>query len=166
MKKGLIVLPLLASLVWPIVSIAATKGETADKVAEKITHQFIHSWNKHDMKALASIFAEDANFVNVVGMWWKSREEIQKAHEFSHGNMFKDSHLTGKPASVQLLRPDVAVIHMTWELEGMRTPGGKPVPKRQGIMIFVAVRTGDVWQVKAAQNTDVLPEGQPHPLSK
>ncbi|WP_246684898.1 hypothetical protein [Mesorhizobium sp. B2-7-1] len=32
---------------------------------------FADAWNRHDMDDFAVLFSEDANFVNVVGMWWK-----------------------------------------------------------------------------------------------
>jgi len=31
------------------------------------------------MKAFAQLFSDDAQFVNVVGMWWKNRSEIEAA---------------------------------------------------------------------------------------
>ena len=34
------------------------------------------SWNQHDMAAYGAQFADDADFVNVVGMHWNGREEI------------------------------------------------------------------------------------------
>jgi hypothetical protein len=37
------------------------------------------TWNSHDMKAFAQLFSDDAQFVNVVGMWWKNRSEIEAA---------------------------------------------------------------------------------------
>ena len=32
--------------------------------------QVIETWNAHDMKAFAELFRDDAEFVNVYGMWW------------------------------------------------------------------------------------------------
>jgi uncharacterized protein (TIGR02246 family) len=36
-------------------------------------------WNTHDMARFAACFAEDADFVNVRGWWWRGREEIERA---------------------------------------------------------------------------------------
>lgn len=139
---------------------AAEKGNEM-KAVNEIASRFVDAWNKHDMAALAGLFAEDAHFVNVVGTWWKNREEIRKAHEFSHRTMFKESRLSGEAASTRFIRPDVAVMHMKWELEGMKSPAGKPVPRRQGILMFVASRESGEWRIQAAQNTDIIPEAQP-----
>jgi uncharacterized protein (TIGR02246 family) len=46
------------------------------KDPKDIPNTFIKAWNKKDPEMLASIFDEDAEFVNVVGIWWHSREDI------------------------------------------------------------------------------------------
>ena len=61
------------------------------------------------MKAFTELFAEDAEFVNVVGLWWKGRDEIRKAHEFTHAKMFKDSQLTISEASVRFPADTIAI---------------------------------------------------------
>ena len=35
---------------------------------EHIVHGFAEAWNRRDAAALAALFAEDADFVNVVGL--------------------------------------------------------------------------------------------------
>ncbi|WP_245521431.1 SgcJ/EcaC family oxidoreductase, partial [Mesorhizobium sp. M3A.F.Ca.ET.175.01.1.1] len=61
---------------------------------------FADAWNRHDMGDLAALFSEDANFVNVVGVWWKSRSEIEGAHRATHETMFRESRLDGDVSSV------------------------------------------------------------------
>lgn len=36
-----------------------------------IPARFEEAWNERDARKLAAIFDEDAEFVNVVGIWWK-----------------------------------------------------------------------------------------------
>jgi|AntRauTorckE6833_2_1112554.scaffolds.fasta_scaffold01815_6 hypothetical protein len=43
---------------------------------EEIPGRFADAWNERDPYKLASLFDEDAEFVNVVGIWWHSREDI------------------------------------------------------------------------------------------
>ncbi len=62
--------------------------------ATKVMEKFADAWNRHDMADFASLFAPNAEFVNVVGLWWKGRAEIQRAHEFAHTTFFKHSRLT------------------------------------------------------------------------
>ena len=75
---------------------------------------FEDSWNRHDMETFAELFTEDADFVNVVGLWWKGRPEIKQAHENSHATMFKNSNLSISETSIRFLKPDVAVVRSEW----------------------------------------------------
>lgn len=46
------------------------------------------SWNNHDAATYASQFAEDADFVNVVGMHWRGRAEIEARQSMSSARSF------------------------------------------------------------------------------
>lgn len=124
---------------------------------EEIPTAFMDAWNRHDMGALAALFAKDADFVNVVGMWWKSRAEIEAAHTATHATLFRDSRLSGEIASRKELRPGVVALHLTWELTGQTAPDGTPEGPRRGILLFIATEEADGWTIRAAQNTDIVP---------
>ena len=122
---------------------------------EEVVARFTEAWNSHDAAALAALFDYPADFYNVVGRWWRSRAEIQVAHEEAHATIFKDSTLEGRAAAVRHLRPEVATVHMVWRLSGESGPrGGGP---RSGILTFVLVRDGTGWRVTTAHNTDAMP---------
>jgi uncharacterized protein (TIGR02246 family) len=118
---------------------------------------FIRAWNAHDMKAFGELFAEDADFVNVGGKWWKGRARIQAHHEQSHATRFKNTMLVETNTTVRMVRPDVAVLVFEWELSGEVDPDGKPAITRHGIMQIVAVQQGGVWSIVSAQNTNAMP---------
>ena len=145
----------IATLSIPAASVRADDGTTAAAIREHV-ERFVPAWNTHDMTALARLFAVDADFVNVVGIWWASRTEIQRAHEATHRTMFKDSTLAGRVASLKLVRPDVAVVHFTWSLVGARAPDGQAVPERTGILVFLLSKEAGGWTIRAAQNTDIV----------
>jgi uncharacterized protein (TIGR02246 family) len=93
----------------------------------------------------------------VAGMWWKGRAMIQTMHERSHATRFKDTTLVETSTTVRTVSPDVAVLHIKWELSGERDAEGKPAPIRHGIMQVVAVRQAEGWRILAAQNTNAMP---------
>jgi uncharacterized protein (TIGR02246 family) len=125
--------------------------------AQAVAAALVDDWNRHDMKRFAELFAEDAQFVNVIGLWWSGRSEIQKQHEALHATRMRNSHLVATETAVHLLRPDVAVLHLRWELTGDTGIDGATLPMRRGVMSLVTVRTGSKWQIASAQNTDVVP---------
>ena len=122
----------------------------------RLVHAFAECWNRHDMNAFAELFAPDAEFVNVVGLWWKGREEIRKAHEFTHATMFKDSRLTISDVAVRFPVDGIAIARARWILEGHVSPEGAPLPPRHGIFVNVLARGPGGWLIVDSQNTDII----------
>ena len=50
---------------------------------------FVEAWNAHDMTALAALLTPDADWVNVVGMYWMGRDQIMFAQQAFHGGIFR-----------------------------------------------------------------------------
>lgn len=152
------VLPTIALLASASTLMAQQPSQIGDSAGVRgVASAFVAAWNVHDMNALANLFAERADFVNVVGMWWRDRETIRKAHEQAHQTIFKASTLVLDSSTVKFLMPDVAIAHVVWTLSGHLTPDGTPGPPRHGILSFVMKRQGKNWLVESAQNTDIVP---------
>ena len=136
------------------------KPETGKPETGKPAHvaaAFADAWNRHDMAAFAALFADAANFVNVVGMWWKNRAEIEAAHRATHETIFRDSRLEGEVASVVELAPGLASVHYAWGLTGALAPDGSRVGVRKGILLLIVQEGQSGWTIKVAQNTDIAP---------
>jgi uncharacterized protein (TIGR02246 family) len=118
---------------------------------------FVDDWNRHDMKEFGSLFTDDAQFVNVIGLWWHSRDEIQKAHEALHATRMRTSHLDTTESAVHVLGPKAAVLLQQWQLTGDTGIDGVTLPMRSGVMTMVIVKAGSRWQIASAQNTDIVP---------
>ena len=124
---------------------------------EDIPNLFAKAWNAGDAKALADLFVEDAEFVNVVGLWWHNRADIERAHAYGLRRIFKDSYLSARRVEVRRIGDDVAVVHVRWKLAGQTGKNGEALEERFTVMVFVAERLGDRWMVVTAHNTDVIP---------
>ncbi len=129
----------------------ADESEVAQVVAG-----FAEAWNRHDMDAFGALFAPDAEFVNVVGIWWKGREQIREAHAFTHATMFRDSRLDLLDTQVRFPAPGIAIARSRWSLEGHRDPDGRTLPRRTGILVNVLRRGEDGWSIVDSQNTDIV----------
>lgn len=132
-----------------------------DAPAEIVT-RWREAWNAADAGKLATLFAEDAEFVNVVGLWWHDRESIRQAHDFGFRTIFPGSRMTMDEPRVRYLGENGAVVHSRWHLAGQVSPTGEPAGTREGIFVFVLERRAEGWIVVAAQNTDVVPDTQTH----
>ena len=129
-------------------------SELAD--VTRVVNAFAETWNRHDMNAFADLFAEDAQFVNVVGLWWKGRPEIKGAHQVTHQTMFRSSRLSLQEIAVRFPTPGVAISRCRWTLEGHVSPAGGPLPARRGILLNVLQKIGGTWRILDSQNTDIV----------
>lgn len=119
---------------------------------------FVEAWMNRDAKMLASLFAEDAEFVNVVGLWWHNRKDIEKAHAYGFEKIFPDSDLVLRKTTVRHLSTDIAVVHARMRLKN-QTPNGeiKTPSLRQNIFSFVVQKQEGSWICVSAHNTDIVP---------
>lgn len=124
---------------------------------EDIPRLFAEAWHARDARALADLFVEDADFVNVVGLWWHNRADIQRAHHYGLTTFFRNSRIDARRVKVRQLGDSFATVHTRWKLTGQIDKQGAELGERFAVMLFVAERRADGWRVVAAHNTDVIP---------
>lgn len=154
--------PLLGSLFLASISFLTEGSVSADQSHDEagirdVETRQAEAWNRHDAKAYAALFAQDADVVNVVGWWWKGRPEIESKLVAAFVFVFRDSTLTITEVRVRFLTPDIAVAHVLWSMVGAKTPKGIPEP-RQGIQTQVLQRQAGQWLIASFQNTHAVPE--------
>ena len=130
--KNYLALGALLSLGLASTSVAMDKQSNDEVGVRTVVNGFEDAWNRHDMSALAMLFAADADFVNVIGMRWVGREEIKKAHAASHATIFKTSTLKLGETTVRFLKPDVATARSVWTLSARCRRTGKSRPRAPG----------------------------------
>jgi len=157
--KNYLALGAFLSLGLASMSVAMDKQLNDEVGVRTVVNGFEDAWNRHDMSALAMLFATDADFVNVIGMRWVGREEIKKAHSASHATIFKTSTLKLGETTVRFLKPDVATARSVWTLSGQISANGQVAPTRTGILTHVLVRTDGHWLIVLSQNTDIARPG-------
>jgi uncharacterized protein (TIGR02246 family) len=122
---------------------------------ELVARAFVEAWADRDARAIADLFVEDADFVNVVGLWWRDRDRIEQAHAYGFEHIFAQSRMSLRQVRTRRLGEDVAVVHAAWRITGQSSPDGKDVPgDRAGVLVFVMARRADGWWAVTAQNTD------------
>lgn len=160
MKSVLYLCVLATALSCATATSPPTTTNVADREAvETVIRNFETAWNRHDMTSFANLFAEDADFVNVIGARWVGRAAIQEAHAASHASFFRNSRLSIGDSTIRFLKPDVAVARSYWRLTGHTAPSGEAAAPRQGILTNVLVRSGGTWHIVVSQNTDVVAPG-------
>ncbi len=124
---------------------------------EDFPKAFTDAWHTRDGRLIAALFSEDADFVNVTGIWWRSREAIAKAHDTALKSFFSETRLNPGTVRTRTLGTGHAIVHCRFHLTGQRAPDGSTAEARTTLLVFVLERTPDGWQAVCAQNTDVVP---------
>lgn len=130
---------------------------------ESIPTVFIEAWNNRDAYTLASLFDEDAEFINVTGLWWHTRKDIEKAHAYGLSTIFNQSTVTLIKTKVKYLTEGIAVVQAKMKISG-QTPVGKVAQpgERRNIFTFVVHKQGNQWSCASAHNTDIVPTMETH----
>src|ERR1039458_1094306 len=149
----------LLSLGVTSASVAMDKQINDEVGVNAVVHAFEDAWNRHDMDALAVLFATDADFVNVIGMRWVGRDAIKQHHAASHATIFKSSTLKIGDTTLRFLKADVATARSVWTLSGITSESGQLAPTRTGILTHVLARIDGHWLIVVTQNTDITKPG-------
>jgi uncharacterized protein (TIGR02246 family) len=125
---------------------------------------FQEAWNHHDMKAMADVFTEDADLINVVGTRWQGRANIVKALGVFHREMFKDEQIHFEEITIRSVTPNVAVAVAiqtgSGEISLPEGHGHKESPTGSQLDTFVVVKRDGIWKVAHGQNTTVNADAQ------
>lgn len=125
---------------------------------EELPEKWVDAWNRRDAEALANLFTEDAEFVNVVGLWWHNRKDIWKAHDYGLRVIFNDSTLELRKTTCKYIGNGAAVVHARMKLSGQSQHGDVTSPlDRKNIFSFVIEKKEQGWVCVSAHNTDVVP---------
>jgi len=92
----------------PLTLRGQTKGETDQQAVVAVIDRFVDAWNRHDAKAFAAVFAEDADFSNWRGEGASGRSKIEAFHAPMFATIFKNSHQSYTAINTRFIRPDVA----------------------------------------------------------
>lgn len=127
------------------------------KTPEDAPNSFVENWNRRRPDLMAELFEEDADFINVVGLWWTNRKDIFKAHDYGLKVIFKDSTLSIIKLKTKILSKDFAVIHAKMKLTGQSSIGKDKGGERRTVFTFVVRKKEDgFWWIVSAQNTDIV----------
>jgi uncharacterized protein (TIGR02246 family) len=144
-----------------MIAVEKLDRETVKRAEEEIgamVQQQQELWNRHDAQGLTALFTETADLVNVIGKHRKGRAEIFEEYDGLHRSIMKDSVLKMLAWRIKLLKPDVAIVHVNWEMTGVQKMPGWNVPDvRHGVITWVAVKQSGQWKFEAFANAEEIP---------
>ncbi|HEX8175799.1 MAG TPA: SgcJ/EcaC family oxidoreductase [Pyrinomonadaceae bacterium] len=129
-----------------------------EEAVRQIVRQLQDGWNAHDGKAFAAPFAADADYVVVNGMRITGKEAIEQGHTSIFTTIYKESHNVATVKSIRFLHPDIALVHVEWNLE-FRVGG--ETKKARAMNSIVMMKEGAKWSIVAFHNTPIQQEARP-----
>jgi uncharacterized protein (TIGR02246 family) len=131
------------------------------KAIEVQIDAFLNSWNKHDFSDMKNYIAEDCDFVNITGMHWKGREDIQYAHQTYHDQFFKNTPMEKRSVTIRFLKSEVAIAHLLWHIGAFNPPDGSKRGDNDDLATIVFVKRNGIWLITAMENVEVSAQAQP-----
>jgi uncharacterized protein (TIGR02246 family) len=152
---------LLSLVLVPAVHAEEARGQDEAAIRQLVAAQ-TEAWNRHDAAALTKDFAPDADFINIVGMVFLGRAEIEKRHAGLFAGIFKESRTQNTVRRLLFLGPEVAVVDVDREITGHTgLPQGVQNSDESGTLRtrikYVMKKSAGKWQIVSGQNTDVKP---------
>jgi uncharacterized protein (TIGR02246 family) len=119
-----------------------------------LIEKFTIAWNRHDAKEFAELFVEDGEWIDILGQHVKGKEPIEKLHEYPFKSVLKDATLTILSMRNRFITKDIFAIDLEWKTTGNKTPDGKPIPDRNGLLDLIVILETGITRIILGRNVD------------
>jgi len=133
---------------------APTPKQSNEKEIQNRSDEFAAAWNRHDAKAMADLFAPDADVVSPTGRWSKGRAEIESNYRADHTGNGMNRMATFKasgPVSIRFIEPEIAIVDFDVDVTGVMDPDGSMAPARRTHVTRVMKKSGGKWWIIASR---------------
>ncbi len=125
----------------------------------EIVEKLETAWNKYDSVAWTALFADDADFIHILGGYFNGHTAIERGHRAIFDTIYKGSRNKFTVQKVRFVRADVAIVFVFAELMFYMDGQEKHIQARPTL---IAAKDQDgFWKIVFFQNTLVTPEGGP-----
>ena len=157
MRRIFISLLLMTGVIATANIIIAHSANDEDAV-RKVIASFDEAFNRHDAESVSALYTDDAEFINVAGMWWRGRAEIRRGTAFVLANIFQNTTIQTDSVSVRFPTPDTAIAIITSHtVGGFVLPDGTHVSSTNNRLSYFMVKREGHWLITSGQNTEIRP---------
>jgi uncharacterized protein (TIGR02246 family) len=121
---------------------------------------------KMDFDTFGTLFTDDADFVNVVGMHWAGKAQIVKAHRIVFTTRYRGTPQHFLEKSEATLAPGLVLVVGTIKMDDYTAQDGKAMTDNQFRMTLVMKKVGERWLIRSAENTVIDLVAAPHDPGK
>ncbi len=129
-----------------------------ERALHGMVYQLEAAWNAADSASFATLFAEDADFIHILGGYYTGRAAIEAGHRMIFGTIYKGSSVRYSVEKIRFLRPDVAIIFVRQFLQFQEGGATTDLEARPTV---IAEKADGSWRIAAMQNTRITEAGAP-----
>lgn len=127
---------------------------TDHKTINQMIEHFSNAWNYHEGHGSADYYAQDADFVNIFGMAFAGKQEIETRHIKIHEAFLKGTTFEVIDLKLREASPEIVIAHVYWKVSNIQKPGKDPLNETtKGIFTHVFFKNHGKWEIIATQNT-------------
>lgn len=128
--------------------------EPSDRLGiENAINSYVNAWNHNKGKGFGDSFTQDADFVNIFGMNFSGRDEIEKRHVEILSTFLKNSIFEVQKICLREAAKDIAIALVHWKVEGFKSPNSENPSTIYGVFSHTFIKEEGVWKITACQNT-------------
>ncbi|MDW4550423.1 SgcJ/EcaC family oxidoreductase [Defluviimonas sp. D31] len=120
---------------------------------EAFPRSFANAWSARDAKAIAALFAEDADFLTLTGHWAEGRKAVEETLAGEMAGAFARAKLVTGRTKIRAVAPGAAQVMQRYVLSGIVNADGSDAGRVGAILSAVLVDGPQGWSVAAAQFT-------------
>lgn len=129
--------------------------------ASELATAFVAAVDGKDAEALGALFADDAIFVNIMGMPMLGRDGIVAGHRWAFDGPLRNSTVGLIEVVEDTTDDHVAIAHARLHRGCLDQRPGESLPEGDTMLVLTARRHGDRWLIQAAANVEVTaPSGR------
>ena len=113
------------------------------------------AWNKHDMNAFTKAFRDDAEGINVAGMYWQGKAALLKHLTDFHATFLKNCQEYLEEVQVHSIGEGYAMAVNIWKVDAFPRPGGGVIPACRHRSTVVLAKEADGWKIVHFHNTTI-----------
>src|SRR5258705_5492886 len=121
-----------------------------ERVVADLVSELEKAWNGADGAGFGRPFAADADFVNIRGEHFRTREAIAKGHQGIFNTIYKASVVRYEVTAVRAIAPEVLLAHVKSTLNA---PTGPLAGEHNSLFSIVLAQDQNDWCIVPLHNT-------------
>lgn len=140
----------------------ATADAPADAVAVRaLLDEHVAAWTAGDAARMFAHATDDIHWVNVVGMHWQGKADVERAHHVYFTTIFRDVPMALEEVeSITAIGAETLAVVARFTVGAFTTPGGFKNPASRDRMSLILLRTPAGLKIAHVANIEIVAAAQ------